>query len=196
MPKKTLDIIRATGNDALIQVKRNQPTLFDTLSTWAERSPAGAAHDMSDIGRRNRNESRRATVWQIPDAVAAQLPEWPGLVCLIRIERSTDLFNTKERIWENRSETAWHICTRMLTAEQANACVRQHWSVENSLHYVRDVTMQEDASRIRRQPGTFARLRSWALNLLHKKGFHKIHAARQTMGWDANAAWSCLNVAS
>jgi hypothetical protein len=46
---------------------------------------------------------------------------------------------------------------------QASQCLlgRQHWSIENSLHFVRDVIMQEDASRIRRQPGTFARLRSW-----------------------------------
>jgi predicted transposase YbfD/YdcC len=175
-------------------VKRNQPTLFDTLSTWAETAPAGTTHTACDIGRRNRNESRCATVWPLPASVAAQLPEWPRIACLVRIERNTDLFNTTDHTWKNREETAWHICTRMLTAEQANACVRQHWSIENSFHYVRDVAMGEDASRIRKQPGTFARLRSWALNILHIKGFHKIHAARQTLGWDPNAAWNCLNV--
>ena len=82
----------------------------------------------------------------------------------------------------------------MLTAEQANAYVRQHWPIiENSFHFVRDVAMGEDASRICKQPATFARLQSWALNLLRIKGLHKIHAARQTLGWDPNAAWNCLN---
>ena len=82
----------------------------------------------------------------------------------------------------------------MLNAEQANACVRKHWAVENSLHYVhyvhyvRDVTMGEDASRIRKQPVTFARLRSWALNLLRFRGFQNIHAARQSLGWNSQAA--------
>ena len=97
--------------------------------------------------------------------------------------------------WKNRQETAWHICTRMLNAEQANACVRKHWAVENSLHYVRDVTLGEDASRIRKKPGTFARLRSWALNLRRFKKFQNIHAARQSLGWDSQAAWACLNIA-
>lgn len=184
-----------TNNDALIQVKRNQPTLFDTLSTWADSVPVGQVHATCDIGRRNRNESRRATVWPLPPSLTEQLPEWPGIACLIRIERSTDIFSTTEKTWKNRSETAWHICTRMLTAEQANACVRKHWSIENCFHYVRDVTMGEDASRIRKQPGAFARLRSWSLNILHMNGLHKIHAARQTLGWDSDAAWNCLNVA-
>ena len=192
MPKKTLEIIQSTGNDALIQIKRNQPTLFDTLSAWAQSAPEEQTHCTSDIGRRNRHESRRATVWPLPPSVTEQLPQWTGICCLVRIERSTDIFHTADKTWKNRQETAWHICTRMLNAEQANACVRKHWAVENSLHYVRDVTMGEDASRIRKQPGTFARLRSWALNLLHFKGFQNIHAARQSLGWDPQAAWNCL----
>ena len=179
----------------MIQVKRNQPTLFDTLTTWAQAAPEEQTHCSHDIGRRNRNELRRATVWPLPPSVTEKLPEWPGIRCLVRIERSTDIFHMADKSWKNRQETAWHICTRMLNAEQANACVRKHWSIENSLHYVRDVTLGEDASRIRKQPGTFARLRSWALNLMRFKGFQNIHAARQSLGWDSQAAWDCLNVA-
>jgi hypothetical protein len=55
--KKTLNLIEDTGNDALIQVKRNQPTLFDTLTTWAQAETAGQTHYTTDIGRRNRIES-------------------------------------------------------------------------------------------------------------------------------------------
>ncbi len=44
--------------------------------------------------------------------------------------------------------------------------IRQHWGVENRNHYVRDVTLHEDASRIRVQPTVFARLRSLTLNIL------------------------------
>jgi len=73
--------------------------------------------------------------------------------------------------------------------------VRKHWAVENSLRYARDVTLGEDTSRIRKQPDTFARLRSWAFNLLRFKKFQNIHAARQSLGWDSQAAWACLNVA-
>ena len=53
--------------------------------------------------------------------------------------------------------------------------VRQHWGVENSLHWVLDVSFQEDACRIRKEKGaqTFAVLRHIALNLLRREPHHK-----------------------
>src|SRR5664280_1218735 len=42
----------------------------------------------------------------------------------------------------------------------------QAWRIENKLHYTRDVTFREDASRIRKNPGVFARIRSFAYNIL------------------------------
>jgi len=82
-----------------------------------------------------------------------------------------------------RSETAWYVCTRHLRAPAAADAIRDHWLVENALHHVRDVTFAEDASRIRRQPGVFAQLRTWAFNLLRHAGHDNIKAARQTFGW-------------
>lgn len=52
--------------------------------------------------------------------------------------------------------------------------VRAHWSIENRFHDVRDVTLGEEASRIRRNPGLFALLRSFALNLLRFNGVSNI----------------------
>ena len=53
--------------------------------------------------------------------------------------------------------------------------------VENTLHYTRDVTFQEDHSRIRNKPGVFARLRSFAYNILRpispKRSQHRFAAA-------------------
>jgi hypothetical protein len=95
-----------------------------------------------------------------------------------------------------RKETASYISTRALTAEQANATVRDHWAIENSFHYVRDVALGEDASRIRirKQPGIFARLRSWSLDLIRLNGTyaHHLNASRQAFGWDGQAAWDCV----
>jgi hypothetical protein len=47
--------------------------------------------------------------------------------------------------------------------------------------------MGEDASRIRRQPGVFAQLRTWSLNLLRQAGHHNISAARQILAWSEHA---------
>lgn len=53
-----------------------------------------------------------------------------------------------------------------LTATRAAEAIRAHWRVENTSHHSRDVTLGEDRSRIRTNPGVFARLRSFAFNIL------------------------------
>ena len=70
-----------------------------------------------------------------------------------------------------------YFCTQILTAKKANHAVRQHWSIESRLHHVRDVSLKEDASRIRCNPASFARLRSWTLNLLRHNGEENISNA-------------------
>ncbi|MDT0499340.1 transposase, partial [Algiphilus sp. W345] len=64
-------------------------------------------------------------------------------------------------------ETAFYVCTRALSAPQAARAIRGHWTIENSLHYIRDVTLREDHCRVRHNPGVLARLRTLALNVLH-----------------------------
>ena len=54
----------------------------------------------------------------------------------------------------------------MIDANRAAIAVRMHWGIENKFHYTRDVTLREDASRIRKNPGVFARIRSFAYNIL------------------------------
>ena len=79
-----------------------------------------------------------------------------------------DLFDTRKR---NCSLTA------TLSAANAAHAVRAHWSIENSFHSVRDVAVAENVSRIRRNPGLFALLRSFALNLLRFNGVSNISLA-------------------
>src|SRR5215831_2192704 len=66
--------------------------------------------------------------------------------------------------------------------------VRPHWGVEHALHGVLDVSLQEEACRIRTEKGaqTFAVLRHIALNLLRRAPHHKrgIQARRKRAGWD------------
>jgi predicted transposase YbfD/YdcC len=52
-----------------------------------------------------------------------------------------------------------------LSAADFNQAVQAHWSIENRNHYVRDVTLGEDDSRIRVEPGPFTRIRSYGLCL-------------------------------
>ena len=65
----------------------------------------------------------------------------------------------------------------MLPAEIFASAIRGHWAVENENHWVRDVTLAEDASRIRVNPGVMARLRSQALNIARANGVANIAQA-------------------
>lgn len=58
--------------------------------------------------------------------------------------------------------------SRLGAPRRSRAAIRGHWHIENALHYTRDVTFQEDQSRIRHNPGVFARLRSFAYNILRR----------------------------
>ena len=64
-----------------------------------------------------------------------------------------------------------------LDAPTLGRIVRGHWGIENRSHHVRDRILREDASRIRTKPGIFARLRSFALNLLRANGVANVSEA-------------------
>ena len=69
-------------------------------------------------------------------------------------------------LWKTSDETSFYLSNRLIDANHAAAAIRKHWGIENKLHYTRDVTLREDASRIRKNPGVFARMRSFAYNIL------------------------------
>lgn len=69
-------------------------------------------------------------------------------------------------LWDWSTETAFYVSNTTLTAVNAADAIRGHWRIETTSHYSRDVTFGEDKSRIRSNPGVFARLRSFAFNIL------------------------------
>ena len=93
--------------------------------------------------------------------------EWhPHAAAIIRVERDVYTRNAKTGLLRHSSETAFYVSNTPVTATRAAEAVRAHWRIENTSHYSRDVTLGEDRSRIRTNPGVFARLRSFAFNIL------------------------------
>jgi predicted transposase YbfD/YdcC len=85
---------------------------------------------------------------------------------IIQVERDVYTRNVKTGLLRYSTETAFYVSNTPVTAARAAAAIRAHWTIENTSHYSRDVTLGEDRSRIRTNPGVFARLRSFAFNIL------------------------------
>jgi predicted transposase YbfD/YdcC len=83
-----------------------------------------------------------------------------------------------------RQETAFYASSVLLPAKTFASAIRNHWAIENQNHWVRDVTLAEDASRIRVNPGIMARLRSHALNIARANGATNIADALWTAALD------------
>ena len=159
-----------TGNHLIVQLNRNQPSLHDAMVEHTLSHPFVDEDCTHEIGKRNRIERRHAQVWHLPQGVGKE--SWHDhFRTLICVHRHTDRFNTRLKDWEATEETAYYLSDLVLPAARFNQAIRGHWGVENRTHYVRDTRLDEDASRIRRNPGIFALLRSFALNLLR---FNKI----------------------
>jgi predicted transposase YbfD/YdcC len=92
--------------------------------------------------------------------------QWPGLKAIGKVER---VRHTAEKA---TTETAYYLLSSKLTPERFNEVVRQHWSIENSLHWRLDVVMNEDQDRTRAGNGAhnLAVLRHMAINAMQKEG--------------------------
>jgi predicted transposase YbfD/YdcC len=156
---------RKANSHLLVQVKENQSGLLRKIDQASQtQAPLGCCKT-TDKGKRTRHESRTVEVFDAHRAL--QKTPWDGLITrIIRVRRSTFTRRAKDGLWDHREEISFYACSAPVSANKAATAIRRHWGIENRNHYVRDVSMLEDASRIRTNPGIFARARSFALNIM------------------------------
>jgi predicted transposase YbfD/YdcC len=162
--EKTLTAAKESGNDAIVQVKANQKTLLNDCEKTAETTQASDSYKELPDKARNRIESRKAEVYE--DIILSDREKWKSVRAIVKIEREREIFDTKTKEWKTTNEISYYISTTILSAEEFCRGIRGHWEIENSDHHVRDVSMNEDSSRIRDNPHIFSRLRSFALNIM------------------------------
>ena len=94
---------------------------------------------------------------------------------------------TVKNITKTTTETAYYLLSTPLSPDKFGQVVRSHWGIENSLHWVLDVVLDEDKNRTRMDngPENFAVLRHMALNIIRKetsKGSMRVKFKRA--GWN------------
>ena len=165
MPKKTFEAAATANTHLIVQLKENQLTLCRRVEALCDDAQPLSGVQTVDDKKRNRHETRVVGVFDAAPAVVGTAWE-PYVAAIIQVERIVLAFQPATGSWKPSTETSFYLSNRSLDAGHAAAAIRAHWAIENKLHYTRDVTLREDASRIRCNPGIFARMRSFAYNIL------------------------------
>jgi predicted transposase YbfD/YdcC len=179
--------IRDAEAHYLLAVKANQPTLRAEIERYFADAPAAALETIVDVDKgHGRIEQRAVTVarevdWLDSDRRFPGEIRLPDVTTIIRVASRAEL---KDR---GRFETRYYVSSAALSADRAAQAVRGHWAIENSLHWVLDVTFGDDLSRLRTGHGAknMAVVRHFAINLVRTaKDKRSIKLRRKRAGWD------------
>ncbi|MGH3974353.1 MAG: ISAs1 family transposase, partial [Pseudonocardiaceae bacterium] len=174
--------------DYLLTVKDNQPGLFAQLNAlpWAEVPVAHTEHDRGH----GRTERRTIQVLPAPDT--------------INFPHAAQAFLAERYVADLDGNPTSAVAVLGLTSRpaaradphQIATALRGHWAIENGLHYVRDVTFAEDASRVRTDSGPriMASLRNLAIAVLRKAGHTNIAQGLRWASYDFNHPLTLLGI--
>jgi predicted transposase YbfD/YdcC len=195
--KQIASRIRAKGAHYILALKKNQGTLYTDVHELfhqlrRDESPDETldSYEMTDQGH-GRHEIRRYWTTDTLDRVSTRA-QWSDLQAVGMVESERTLEG------ETTVESRYYILSLPSNAQTFGNAVRAHWGIENSVHWVLDVTFREDESRIRmgHGPENFAILRHIALNLLREETSFKgsIKTKRLKCGWNDAYLSKVLNV--
>lgn len=186
--KKIAESILGQGADYLLAVKENQPSLFEAIDRLFFDEDEAAfekrfSHYAASVDKgHGREEYRRCWVCQDLSELNTFTTVWKGLQAIVVIESHRTVGT------ETAIEHRFYITSCSRPAAYFLTASRDHWHVENKLHWVLDVAFREDESRLRKGDGAenFSVLRRIALNLLKQEKTDKtgIENKRSRAGWD------------
>jgi len=193
--KKIAAQITDQGGDYLLAVKGNQPTLLEAIETaFIDQHQSEGVDGQHDV-----QKGHGRIVGQIASVLPAQgmvhAADWPK--CKI-IDRIDSLRKVADK--ESELERRYHICSRVLSAEQLAAAARAHWGVENRLHWILDVSFGEDGSTIRKDnaPQNLSRLKKIVPNIIRldttKKTKASLRLKRKAAAWDDDLRMNLLGL--
>ena len=158
-------MIVESGNHYVIGVKKNQPKLYEHIQQLTGQKYVGRFSE-TEVNK-GRLEKREVKVYNVGKKVSSH---WKGAKQAVWVKR-----NVKKK-GKTSTENAYFISSFEGFAQLYAYGIRSHWSIENSLHWIKDVTLREDASKIisGNAPSNISTLRNMALNLLRKNNITEI----------------------
>ncbi|WMV72989.1 ISAs1 family transposase [Xenorhabdus griffiniae] len=147
--KETLALITQRSGDFIVGLKSNQKNLYEFVkSHFSSNYEKDELAEFTEKSRGHGREELRHVM-----QLSATLPEplqqqWPSIKSVIEV--------VSERTVKGKSchrDSRWYVSSLPLDAETAARAIRRHWSVENELHWVLDVTFREDAISLKDPDG-------------------------------------------
>lgn len=181
------------GGDYLFSLKGNQGTLSDDVELFLNTpryQNECLSHIEYDKGH-GRFETRVCAVSSDVEWLRERHPNWKTIQSIIRIDSTREV--THRGTKKITQEIRYHISSlKNPTSNMVLGAVRDHWGVENTLHWILDMSFNEDYSRIRKEnaPEVMAIIRHMALNILQQgKREQQKHKRQSIKGLRKMCAW-------
>ena len=189
--KKIAEKIIENESDYILAVKQNQDELHRQTTKMFEIHAPDSVDETIDSGH-GRIETRKCTVVNNLDFMDVA-EDWIGLKSLIKVESERTIKITGK----TETNTRFYISSLNESAKTFNCHIRNHWAIENNLHWVLDEVFNEDKSRRRKGnvAENFSIIAKIALTLLKKEKHNglSLYAMRSMAGWDISYRESLLN---
>jgi len=205
--QRVIGKIREKRGDYLCPIKKNKKmALREIEAVFSSLSPKKIKSASKTEKAHGRVESRKAHVIDASEMSDEFRQTWPGVECIGRITRRRESDDTRplvrrtdkngktlylknENTRRVSSETVYYITSRKLTAQQTLKQVRDHWGIENKLHWGLDVSLSEDQWRVRDKnaAANLSTVRKFAFNLLKQaQGKGGKRAKMKQAAWDSS----------
>lgn len=180
--KKTLQKIVRKRHNFVAQVKGNQKELLNQIefNTSIKEAKPISSDKTFDSNNHGRYETRICEVYNDFYGIDKS---WK-IKSIIKITSETVNATTGYIAYETR----YYISNLTSDAKTFSHIIRSHWKIENSLHYVKDVSFSEDRDRKRTKqiPRITTLLRNMAINLLNINSFPNKAQARKILAWNSD----------
>jgi predicted transposase YbfD/YdcC len=170
-------ILALKGNQGSL---RKDTELFMTEQAAVDYANTTVTYHKSVEKSHGRIETRRVTVCTDIDWLKAD-HNWPGLKSIVMVQYHAILQD------KTRAETRYYISSMTSDAQHHAKAIRDHWGIENGLHWVMDMVFRDDECRIRKgnAPANFTTIKHAASNMLRSvKGKHSLRSKRHIASWD------------